>query len=140
MITDDQGTQILKKMDEQFTKVDDKFKEVNQRMDQLFESVNKRMDEQFRDVNKKLDNVIEMAVNSQHAIKNLVTREEFDEKLEKHQKENVEFKHAIVKRMEKLEDAQKDSARFQKRFSVKVGLHEKALRTHGLLPVEPVHA
>lgn len=75
MITDDQGTQILKKIDEQ-----------------------------FKEVNTKLDHVITMAVNSQHAIKNLVTREEFEEKFEKYQEENVEFKHAIVKRLEKLED------------------------------------
>ncbi|MFA4814967.1 MAG: hypothetical protein WC924_02200 [Candidatus Gracilibacteria bacterium] len=122
MITDDQGVQILKKMDEQFTKMDDKFKEVNQRMEGQFtkmddkfkevnqrmegqfKAVNKKMDDRFREIDTKLDHVIVMAVSSQHSIKDLITREEFDEKFEKYQKGNVEFKHAIVKRLEKLEE------------------------------------
>ncbi len=124
MITDDQGTQILKKMDEQsmkiderFVKMDEKFMKIDERfvkIDEQFMKIDERfvkideqfvkMDERFEVIEKKLDHVIDLAVNNQHVIKNLVTRKEFEEKLKKREEEDVAFRHATIMRLEKLEN------------------------------------
>lgn len=61
MVTDDQGTQILKtlkKMDERFDKVDEKF----DRMDEKFDKVDEKFDkvnEQFQQIDKRFDKIDE---------------------------------------------------------------------------------
>lgn len=83
-------------MEDGFKTIDERFKTIDER----FKNLEQNISAGFKRIDAKLD-IIEMYVaNHDNQLKKLPTREEF----EKYQEGNVEFKHAIVKRLEKLEE------------------------------------
>lgn len=142
MVTDDQGTQILKRMDEKFKGMDDTFNEVSRRMDAGFKRMDRRFEEvdqrfeavnqRFGAIDEKLERIEMFVAKHDNTFKTLVTSEEFDG----FKKEDMLFKYKVVKKLEDIEEAVKDSKRFERRLDCKINKHEQALKRHHLL--EPV--
>lgn len=154
MITDDQGSQILKKMDEQFKemngKMDEQFKELNGKMDIKFAQIDVRfeqIDVRFEKIDERLDkhdkrfekndtvleNITSMLVSHDHLLKTLPTREEFDA----FKCENAEAHDRTAKAIEKIEQELRASNSAHERLQKQFDKHEVALVKHKLLLADP---
>ncbi len=126
MIPDTQAKEILKTMKQGFKKIDERFDQVDQRLE--------KVDARLAVIDERLDKLEMGIAQHDHTLKTLVTREEFD----RFRKEDILFKHKATKKLEDIEEAVKDSTRFDRRLDRKVNKHEDALKKHHLL--EPVLA
>jgi hypothetical protein len=133
MITDDQGTQILKKMDAKFGEIDTKLEKIST----ILKEHSTKLDEHSAILGEhsyNLEHIIPMLVDHDSMLRKLPTREEFDE----FRSENASAHDHMAKSIEKLDQELRAGAKIQDRTKEKVDMHERVLIAHKLLPAKAV--